>query len=669
MYYVLQPGNVGNNNNEANTLSEVYRIEPIIPIYDIAGNYGGTFAGPAQLGNATNPLAIQQYTQYNQNKSWNISGTVFAEADILKYLTARTSISGETNNIYYRNLIYTPYFYGEQYANPNGITENAQYYSKYNWTNTLRYAQIIGKHNISLLAGYGQKDNNSRYINGTGNGLFSIDNSYATLTGTTTGQVITSGVYFQPTSTQSYFARLDYVFNDKYILGATIRRDGFSAFAPGRKFGTFPSVSLAWRLSEENFLKSVSWLNNLKLRGSYGAAGFNGNVPGANSYSTFGSSPSRSYYPIAGTINSSQQGFFNNQLGNLSTTWETDKIANVGIDATIFRDFDFSAEYFVKNSSNLLFSVTLPATVGGSAVAGSGAPTINVGSVRNRGFELSANYHGGTGNAFTYNIGANITTFKNQITGLFSQYFDAAGSRIGNIVREQIGQPIGAFYGYNVIGYFSSAADVASSPTQTDAAAGRFKYQDTNGDGKITDADRTFLGNPNPTLTYGVNLSAAYKGFDFTAVFYGSQGNKIFNYTKYWTNFYSSLAGNKSNDLLNNSWSASNLNPKTPKAEAVSTFSTDAQVNSYYVENGSFLKARVIQLGYTFGQNQLRYIGVNKLNVYIQATNLFTATKYSGLDPEITASTFNGNANNTGIDYGNYPNNEKKFLVGLRFTF
>lgn len=675
VYYVDQPGNITDNNNEGNSISEIYRIQPQIPVYDIAGNYGGTFAGPTQLGNAVNPVARQERTKFNHNKSWHVVGTVFAEADFLKHFTARTAMSGSTTNTYWRNIGSNPYDSGEGHTNANSTTEHAEYWSNYNWTNTIKFAEVFGKHNLTVLAGYEQKDNNNRFIEGAGNNLFTTDYFYASLTGATQNKVVNSGLNIigglpsQPTSTQSLFARLDYVYADKYILGATIRRDGFSAFSDGRKWGTFPSISLAWRISQEDFLKGVTWLNDMKIRGSYGSAGFNGNVPGANSFTTFGSAPSKSYYPIDGSINSATAGFYNTAIGNLRTTWETDKISNIGVDATIFRNFDLSVEYFVKNSSNLLFSVTLPGTVGGASISNAGAPTVNVGSVRNKGFEAALTYHGRVNGDITYNIGANITTYKNTITSLYADYFDAAGSRIGNIVREQIGQPIGSFFGYNVIGYFRDASDVSSSATQTDAAPGRFKYQDINGDHKITDADRTFLGNPNPNFTYGFNLSGSYKGFDLSAVLYGSHGNKVFNYVKYWTNFYSSLTGNKSRDLLYNSWSPTNLTPAAPKAEAVSTFSTDAQVNSYYVESGSFLKCRVLQIGYTFGAKQLKYIGVDKLNIYVQGTNLFTATKYSGLDPEIQSSTFNNNGNNAGIDYGNFPNNQRTFLVGARLTF
>ncbi|TWR25916.1 TonB-dependent receptor [Mucilaginibacter pallidiroseus] len=666
IYYNESPGSILNN-DEGNPISYTYRIQPQIPVYDIGGNYGGTWAGPTQLGNANNPVAIAQRRGTNKFQSFNIVGSAFAEVDFLKNFTARTSINGSINSQYYQEIRYNTYENGESHTSNNGFLQNSRYYTNYNWSNILTYSKIVGKHNVKVLAGYEQKEYRNRFIEGSGTNLFSVDPNYANLSNVTANRVLTGGVdpNSQPTQTQSVFARLDYIFNDRYILGATIRRDGFSAFAPGRKWGSFPSVSLAWRASQEDFLKTVEWLTDLKIRGSYGVSGFNANVRGDNAFNTFASDPGGSYYAIGGGITNPATGFFAQRFGNLATSWEKDKVANVGFDASIMGGkFDMSLEYFKKTSSDLLFGVTLPATVGGAT-----EPIVNVGSVTNQGIEAAFTYHGKPSADFTYNVGVNITTYKNKITELNTNFFNA-GSRIGNIVYQQVGSPIGAFYGYKVAGYFRDAADVAASPTQDQAAPGRFKYQDTNGDGVISDADRTVLGNPNPDFTYGLNLSAAYKGFDFTAVFYGSQGNDVFNYTKYWTHFYSSLTGNKSNDLLYNAWSPTNLNPKAPKAEAVSTFSTDAAVNSFYVENGSFLKLRTLQIGYDFGASILSKLGVKRLHAYIQGTNLFTVTKYTGLDPEVQAGNTNGsNGNSLGIDYGNYPNNEKRYILGVNLSF
>ncbi|MFA6084502.1 SusC/RagA family TonB-linked outer membrane protein [Mucilaginibacter sp.] len=661
IFYTLSPNGQGNlpsgNQSEGNAISMIYRIEPQIPIYDIAGNYGGTYAGPTQLGNATNPFAIMQRQANNQNKYWNIEGTVFAEADFLTHFTVRTAFSGVVKNFYNTAIGYRPYDSGEGHGGNNSFNEFSQYENYYNWTNTVNYTQVFGKHNVKFLAGYEQKQYSGRNLGSTVNNLPSLDPAFVTISN---GTALTApfSTNFQPTATQSLFGRLDYIYNDRYILGATIRRDASSVFSPNQRVGYFPSVSLAWRISQESFMKGVTWINDLKLRGSYGTSGFQANVPGANAATLFGLDKGSSFYAIDGSINSIQQGYFNRTIGNAATTWETDKILNFGFDVSLFNKLDVTAEYYIKKSSDLLFNPALPATTGGAS-----QPFVNLGEVENKGVDVSVNYRDKIGSDLGFNVGINFTSFKNNINSA-PYSFTQVGSRIGDIVRQTVGHPIGSFYGYDVIGYFASAADVTASPTQADAAPGRFKYRDVNSDGKITDADRTYFGKGSPDFTYGLNLGLNYKGFDFSAVFYGSQGNDNFNYIKYWTNFYSSLTGNKGNDLLFNSWSPTNLNPKAPIAEAASTFSSAGVVNSYYLENGSFLKMRVAQLGYTFG-NGLKKIGVDKLNVYIQGTNLFTITKYTGIDPELQSVA----GNSPGVDFGNYPNNERKFILGARLTF
>ena len=247
---------------------------------------------------------------------------------------------------------------------------------------------------------------------------------------------------------------------------------------------------------------------------------------------------------------------------------------------------------------------------------------------------------------------------------IYYDEFSAGSSRIGAFSRAQVGQPIGAFFGYKVIGLFQSADDVNKSPTQDAAKAGRFKYADINNDGKITDSDRTFFGNPNPKFTYGFTLNATYKNFDFSIFLYGSAGNDVINYVKYWTDFPQVFRGNVSKDAVYNSWTPSNPNAKVPILETNGNFSNSGVFNSYYMENGSYLRCKSLSIGYTVAPAMLKNIGVDKLRVYLQAANLFTITKYTGLDPELSGS-------NTafGIDFGNYPNNQKNFNVGVNVSF
>jgi TonB-dependent starch-binding outer membrane protein SusC len=663
MFYKTLPTNGFANQGEGDPISYAYRMDPQIPIYDIKGNYGGTYDGPGgePLGNSSNPVAVLNQLNNQHYKNWNIQGNAFLEVDFLKHFTAKTLFGGNISNQYSYGFFTNPYEDYEGHNNANSAYENAQYFNNYNWTNTILYKQIFGKHNLSVLGGYEAKSFIGRQVGGNGTNLFSVDPNYVNLSNVTKGIQLFSNA-FTPNSTLSLFGRLDYIYNDKYILGATIRRDGFSAFASGRQYGTFPSVSLAWRLSQEDFLKSVSWLNDLKLRASYGIAGNNANVPGSNAFSAFNSAFGNGYYAIGGG-NATQQGFFNSNLGNLKTTWETDKTANIGIDATLFNHLDLNLEYYQKKISGLLFPDNVPNTVGGAS-----PPFVNIGDVENKGVDFAATYHGAAGD-WRYSVGANVTIYKNNITKIPGNYFDEQGTRVNDIVREEVGHPIGEFFGYKVIGFYSPS-DITNAAVAKYAGAtvGSFKYADVNGDGVVNDADRTFIGNPNPNFNYGVNLNASYKNFDISVVLYGEQGNKDFHYTKYFTDFYGSFQGGKSIEALHNSYGSPGVtNPTLPVATDNNSMGT-TQISSYYVENGSFLKCRVAQLGYNFSPAILKSVGIAKLHVYVQATNLFTITKYTGLDPELPPSSING-TNTTGLDFGNYPNNQKQYLVGVNMSF
>ena len=678
-------GSSYNQQQEGGSISNTYREMPLIPQYDIKGNYGGAYDGPTgePLGNGSNPFAQQDRTKNDRAKSWNMQGTVFAEADFLKYFTARTAFGGNAGNTFYYFTSYNPYENYEPHTNPNGYTEVAQYYFNYNWTNSITYKETFGKHNVSVFAGYEIKQTGGQQLGVSANNFVTLDPNFITVAATTLPTSIGLGAntyLYQPTGTESYFARLDYSYSDKYLLGATVRRDGYSSFFPGRQWGTFPSVSLGWRISQEDFLKSVSWLQDLKLRGSYGSTGSNANILGTNAVDTYNYGFGSTAYGIAGQLSSTTTGYAQTSIGNPKTTWETDKILNIGIDASVFNHLDLSVEWYKKSISGLLFPLSLPATAGAAS-----APTVNVGDVQNTGIDVAATYHGAVGQDFKFNLGVNVTAYKNKITKLVDPgYFTVSnGTRIGSFVREQVGMPIGSFYGYEISGIYQNAAQVSSLPGYSGAQPGAYIYKDLNNDGKIDANDRTFIGNPNPDFTYGVNLNASYKGFDFSMVLYGSYGNKDFNYVKYWTDTYGAFPGGKDIDLLTKSArvdaaTQTVTNPgATLPAMTISQSLGTTIPSTFYIESGSFLKCRVAQLGYNFDPGILKNIGVTKLHVYVQGTNLFTITKYKGLDPELVPSVNNLNQGGStpqqsasfGVDYGAYPNNQKTYLVGVNMTF
>jgi len=607
---------------------------------------------------------MQENNRNNRDYTWDIIGNIYAEVDFLKRFTARTSFGGTVDNQY--SYYFTPNFYYDKqgHTSSNAFNENSLFNTNYIWTNTLTYSGVIGKHSFKVLCGSEAIRGYGRGVGGSSRNFFSTDPNYLILNNGTTNVGNYSSMY--ENSLYSLFSRLDYSFNEKYLVGATIRRDGSSVFGSNKRYGTFPSFSLGWRVSQENFMKKVEFINDLKLRGSYGVLGSQANVSPANAYTLFRSGFGTSYYDLGGT-GTTLPGYYQYANGNPNTGWEEDAITNVGLDATMLNNkLDLSVEWYKKSINGLLFPQPLPATAGGAT-----SPIINIGDIQNTGFDFSATYHGRIKPDLQFSASANLTTYKNTIVRIPAPgYFDVAGTRIGSIVRNQVGHPVGAFYGYEVVGLFSNAADVSASPTQTDAAPGRFKYKDVNGDGAITAADRTFIGNPNPDFTYGLNIAIKYKGFDFSSIFYGSQGNEVMNFTRYYTDFFGASNSNAKSNVLKNAWTPDNLNATTPKVELTNSFSTSGTINSYYRENGSFLKLRSLLVGYTIKPEILKNIGVTKFRIYLQGANLFTITKYTGIDPELSGSINGDNASSSfGIDFGNYPNNQKNLLIGMNLTF
>lgn len=646
------------NQGQFSPMANLYKMMPIVPVYDIRGNFGGTYAGP-ELGSDSNPVASQYRKMNDRTNYWDVVGNVYAEIDFFKYFTARSSFGGTIDNGYSQSFSFTAYNDKQGYNNPNSYNENASYNGSSIWTNTLSYNTSLNKHQINVLLGSEAIKNYGRSVGGGAQRFFSTDYDYLILNNGTANVTNYSNAYIN--TLFSLFGRLDYNFNDKYLLGLTVRRDGSSKFGPENRYGVFPSISAGWKIINENFLKDVAWLNDLKLRGSYGILGSEANVNPANSFTLFGGGFGTSYYDITGSTNSIRQGFYQTVNGNPQTGWEKNIISNIGFDAAILNNsIDISVEYYKKSIEGLLFPQPLPALAGGAS-----PPIVNIGDIQNTGFDISAGYRFGVSKDIQFSINTNITTYNNNVIDIPGPgYFDTGGQQqLGNMVRNIEGQAVSSFFGYEVLSLFKDNADVTASPTQTGAAPGRFKYRDMDGNGKINADDRTFLGSPNPDFTYGVNLGVNFKGFDLAGVFYGSQGNEIINALKVNTHFFGTYIGGKSRDLLN-AWTPENTGSNIPKIESASNFSTSGALNTFFIEDGSYLRLRSLILGYNLKSELLRKYGINKMRVYGQAANLFTLTNYSGLDPEL-----GGSSSSFGIDYGNYPNNHRNFLFGINLSF
>lgn len=632
-------------------VGDAQRYMPFMPVYDIAGNYAGPGDGPGNndLGDGSNPVADLENTRNDRKREWLMQGNVYAEVDFLKDFTIRSSFGGNVNNYYQNTFEYNRYWKANGGGNTNRLTENSGYYTTLQWTNTLAYKKQFGKHNVSALVGSESVNNWSRSQSGQGTNFYSTDYNYLVLT--------QAGAYPAPSYSGasedalfSLFAEANYSFDDKYLLGATIRRDGFSHFGKDSRYGNFPSVSAGWRISNENFMKGISWINDMKIRGSYGVLGSKEGIGLVNSFTTYGQSMNRSYYDIFGAGNSIVRGFYPERNGNTNTSWENNKLMNIGFDATIYKKFDVSIDYYEKKISGLLRPKVAPATAGEAA-----SPLINDGNIENKGIDVSVNYREQIGRDFKFNIGINFTTYKNKIVHMADGFFD-----VGQI-RNAEGHPISSFYGYEVLGVFADQKEVDDHATQQDAAPGRFKFRDVDTNGVINDQDRTFFGNPNPKFTMGLNLGAQYKGFDFQAIFYTSQGGDIFNGTLSEIGDWS-RRGNKSKRVLD-AWTETNTVTNVQKNELARNFSTTANYNSAFMEDGSFIRLRSVQLGYNINTAPLRKVGLNKARVYLQATNLFTISKYSGIDPEVP-----GAGGYSGVDNGIYPQ-QSSIVFGLNLGF
>ena len=672
VFYKQNPGFT--NQNEGNAISMSYREDPVIPIHDIAGNYAGTIS--QGLGNAQNPVAIIERTANNKSNDWQVSGNVFAEVDLPFHLTARTSFGGNFDNYYYYFFNYTSYNDAENNTNANSFHEAAGYNSSWTWTNTLSFSNVYGKHNVKALIGseaienYGrfiQADRSNYYLTNPAN--LTVDPTLWTINfGSPSTQTNNSNDHPYQNSLYSLFARVDYNYNDKYLLSGTIRRDGSSNFLPDQRFGYFPAITAGWRISQESFMQGIAWLNDLKIRGGWGKLGSLSNSPSTNAYNLYNQAADNSYYDIGGKNTSSTLGVYASQYGNPISTWEKDKIVNIGLDATMFkRKIDLSVEYYKKSISDLLFQLSLPGAAGGGT-----SPYVNLGDIQNQGIDASVTYHANIGKDFKLDVTGNITSYDNKVIKLPFKYVDEGSSgsgRLGAFSRLQAGEPVGEFFGYQVAGIFTDADQVKGAAVQDGAAPGRFRYTDVDGNDTINANDRTFFGNPNPKFTYGLTLNASYKNFDLSVFLYGSQGNKVMNYVRFWVDFPQVFDGAVSKDAVYNSWTPQNTNAKVPQLSRAANFSTTGSgANSYFMEDGSYLRCKSLILGYTIQPSVLKRIGVDRFRIYVQAANLFTITKYTGLDPELQASDLNNNTN-FGIDFGNYPANQKTYTVGVNLSF
>jgi TonB-linked SusC/RagA family outer membrane protein len=472
------------------------------------------------------------------------------------------------------------------------------------------------------------------------------------------------------------------VYNDKYLATVSFRYDGSSKFGANNRFGFFPSLSAGWRMTEEAFMAPVkSWLDDLKLRAGYGTTG-NSNIGSYNyafQYATGLANYSSNFYNygVAGTDTDVATGYGISNLGDPDAKWETVQSLNIGLDGAVFNKLTFNLDWYLRKTSDMLVPANW-STQAGTATK----PNINIGDMENYGVDVNLVWRDRIGKNFRYNLGLNLSHYRNEVTRLGSSDLFYT-SRLNNITITTEGQPVGMFYGYNIIGIYQSAADVTgyqsngktisplgvSGDFDPTTFIGRSKVEDVNKDGRIDADDRVIIGDPHPDLTGGFNIGFNYKQWDFSTYFVFSIGNDLFRHYMMYTHF-GQLQSNYSKDRRDNSWSPSNPNGIYPLwATAGGEFKEVLEEsNSLYIQDGSYLRSQMLTLGYSLPRSVLNKIGLERVRIYGQVSNLFTITGYDGLDPEVRSFNILNNDRARGIDYGSY-GMPRQFIVGVNLAF
>ncbi len=634
-----------------------------------------------------NPVGLAMIKE-NYNEKTGIRANTYLEAKVIEGLTYKTELSfdyGITNT--YK---FNPSYNFGAIESTVIESERAKSYSKFwSWRNIVNYNRTFDElHNINFMAGQEMQKSQWEYLMGFRNGFITNvahdlnagDANSAKNSGSSGGGAL-----------MSYFGRMFYSFDDKYLLTTTLRRDGSSNFAPGNRWGWFPSAALAWKISNESFLQNHDVIDNLKLRLGWGRVG-NQNIESYAYTSTMATVAS-----IWGTA------LLSGNTANPDLQWETTSSSNIGIDFNLFRNrIEFIADFYYKKTDNLLLRLPLPAYVGTSGQGATSPPWANIGSLENKGVELTLNTVNIDKKGFSWRSNFVVSLNRNKVLSLDteSSILDREiqeGSERTIVTRTAVGQPIGQYYGYKVIGRFEKAtdfyykdADGNIQPTalpkgmsigETGVWIGDYIFEDRNNDGVIDEEDRTYIGNPEPKFTYGIGNTFAYKNFDLTVSLNGSYGNRIINYQRRWlenprenTNVLKAATEYAVLDRIDpagpNDYRNIHIvsgNPYMPRMAASSAASTsNFRYSDKFVEDGSFLRIQNISFGYTLPSRWTSKAGIETLKFYANLQNVYTFTKYSGYDPEVGSN--NQDALMTGIDNARYPS-PRIYTFGLNLTF
>ncbi len=627
-------------NTNGNAVFVAYRAWPLLTPYDDNGNY-------TPLPGTGNPLADIEYTN-SYGEGINGVGSFFADLKFLKHFILKTSYGVDLG--YNQGKGFSPIFFvsPQQQNTMSRLYKGNSIRNAWLWENTLTYVGDFGNHRLDALAGYTMQSVNSEYNSASGENIIRDSEDFWYLNPNNVNpNTVWNGVDAGSNySMISYIFRLNYSFSSRYMFTGTYRLDGSSKFTPENQYAGFPALALGWNVHNEEFMKSVPIISNLKVKGSWGGVG-NEKISYTRQYSLVGSSINAVFgndIMVPGQTYSS--------AGNPDLRWETSYQTNIGLEIGLW-DGKFSAEfdYFSKTTKDILIDLQLPGFVGNG---GGATITKNAAEILNSGFEFNFKYNGSAGD-LKYTVGLLGNTLHNEAlkvrgTGSSDDYLVGGGGA----TRTSVGLPVGAFYGYKTDGIFQNQAEIDAYPHRADAKPGYLKFVDTNGDTKITDDDRTFIGSPIPDVLFGFNFNATYKGFDLNIDFQGQYGNEILN-----------MKETVRPDMYNfeahvwNRWTGEGTSNEEPIA---TQGGYNFLVSERFVQDGSFLRLRNVSVGYTFAPAIIQKLKLSNLRIYVSGTNLLTLTKFTGYSPEVL-----GGPIDSGLDYSTYPVSSI-YSCGIRIT-
>lgn len=672
---------ISQGNMYSNNVHDILNANPLLPVYDENGNYYTNKEMAANgwtLGSAVNPLAIAATTSQglNESNNWNVNMSAYLEIQPIKNLIFKSQFGYRFGSGSYRAMTRV-HASGTNVADQDNASQQLNLWSNISFENTLTYTFDINKHNINVVAGQTiEKTAYGENLQASGNNLLFGDSwDHAFVSNAQIKKLADVSVSGTPNgdwSLASFFGRVSYNYDEKYMLQATLRADGSSNFAPGHRWGYFPSASVGWVITNEKFMEAAKgWLDFFKIRASWGQNG-NQSIPNFQYLTQVGFDTSNSYFFGVGNHEEATTGGSFNVLGNPDLTWETSEQIDLGVDARFLNGrLGLAFDWYKKSTKDWLVRAPI------LGVYGIGAPHINGGDVENKGIEVAVNWNDRLANGLRYGASVNMTYNKNEVTKLANAEGILHGPGAvwhqleGEIYRAQVGQPIGFFYGYKTAGVFQNGEQIAefSQKYQDKVHGGNDKlrpgdliFVDATGDGAIDDNDRTFIGDPHPDVTLGANINLAYKGFDFSATGNGAFGHQIL---RTWAN-QDFLEQNLNKKIVYGSWKGEGTSNKLPIFDGFDTPNWK-NMSSAMLEDGDYFRISNITLGYDF-KTIWKTCPLSQLRLYVAVNNLYTFTSYTGMDPEVGGEGGSGNSWAAGIDTGVYPA-PRTYLVGVNIKF